>query len=1005
MKVCSIALIFLAVSVGDCFLQDLIAHVHKASQPAKKQFLSGQPAKNELIRVFPEVASGKEANDIGIVRSTNFTDKLTDGVHREADCSGGRKQFLGFDPKTLTMSNLTCGSDKILSKDCTTCVAGKVPLLNPPHSTLLYDDMICQFEPDISTRLKQPPVSYCTVAGQVVRECKGLIENTVEKITWVLLKDKVIFLEGHSVVWREGPFYSLFDCKQSSAPSTQCELTKCKEGKCTGDASFCSQFQCAKENPECRCTRNQNPGILHVSIGDNLIVPSCFGHSKWVVQRSRKLLSVMTQKNCVDCSVECKVDSITVVVRNFDPGYYQACLGPVCYTGLAQDKEFSIPIHPMSRISTEDVAIMIWSKTKNEKFNLESSCHHLSACDLINCFFCKANWVNLHCFRTEKWIMIAIAASITCILLGIFLKALQRIVMFFVWVFGPLVWVIKVLIKASGIRMFRGVSSAKEALHRLDVETGTAARTEAPQTRNSGTDYFSRKKKILLAINLITIITPVKSCSDTVMLSSLSRDCIQTQPNKFACTFSTSTLIPAAPIGQHSCIMLTSQSGEVLGIMKIKTVEARLSCLKSDLYWTPKATHQCLGSRRCRLVGDCHDDACMRMTENDFSSEWGARETVMNRLGWSSCTHQCGGILCGCFNVNPSCFYLRKTFVNPESLVFKAFECSAWTHSLKISIIFNGTSQDLTLMPDVSQKSHWGKVQLNSISSAPNLGFSECFFEAQNGDIFHGPCNRKGEVVMGKLGEIQCPTSSDAMTITPNCFSDQSVIHHQITQDVVHCSSNLLDPKELMRKNKLPATIGTTIFYPAHGGVYASSADRVSASILVKLSEVTVSSITDRNKCFTRFVNLTGCYNCESGAILRLETVTDFGTADAVLKCPDLPLITYFISTSHLQITEIIIHTNKSKVSTVCSCDCPNSHDMLTIAGELAYLTDVDFRHHNETTTPIVQRGRGGIDWFGWFKFSWMRWIWSILGFGGVVAAAIIGFFVLRMICCKSKVS
>nr|WFD55799.1 MAG: glucoprotein [Qingdao tick uukuvirus] len=901
------------------------------------------------------------------------------------------------------MSSLVCNGSKILTKDCSACEDGKPPTLNPPHSTLLYDDMICQFEPNVTARLKQPPVTYCSVAGQVVKECKGLIENTVERITWILLQDKVIFLEGHSVVWREGPFYSLFDCKNSSAPTTQCELMTCKAGKCSGDASFCSQFQCAKDNPECRCTRNQIPGILHVSVGDNLVVPSCFGHSKWVVQRSRKLLSVVTQKNCVDCSVECKVDSISVVVRNFDPGYYQACLGPVCYTGQAKEKEFSIPIHPMSRISTEEVSVMIWSKTKNEKYALESSCHHLSACDLINCFFCKANWVNLHCFRSEKWIMIALVATLTCILLGILLKAIQRIVMFIIWVLGPLAWVVKVIVKASGIKMFQGVSQAGEALRRLDAEAGSVPVMQVVPVPATGSDYFSRKKKVLLAISLLAIVSPADACSDTIMLSSLAKDCTQTQPNKFSCTFSSSALIPAAPIGQHSCIMMTSQSGEVLGVMKVKTIEARLSCLKTDLYWTPKATHQCLGSRRCRLVGDCHDDACMRMTENDYSTEWGARETVMSRLGWSSCTHQCGGILCGCFNVNPSCFYLRKTFINTESLVFKAFECSSWTHSLKVSLEFNGTNQVFTLMPDVSQKSNWGKIQLNSISSAPNVGFNDCFFEAQNGDIFHAPCNKKGEVVMGKLGEIQCPSSSDAMIVSPNCFSDQSVIHHQIVQDVVHCSSNLLDPKELMKRNRLPATIGSTIFYPTQGSVYASSADRVSASILIKLNEVVVSSVTDRNKCFTRFVNLTGCYNCESGAILRLETVTDFGTADAVLKCPELPLTTYFISTSRLSVTEIIVHTNRSKVSVSCTCDCPNSHDEVSISGELAYLTDVDFRHHNETTTPIVERGKGGIDWFGWFKFSWLRWIWSILGIGGVIAAACIGYLVLQMLCCKSK--
>ncbi|AWW17496.1 glycoprotein precursor [Kaisodi virus] len=1010
MSMMRIVIIVILLPASLAFLADLIQHIQKASQPEKKQFLQSLPSSHELTKGLVQVPTGLEASKIGFLPVHNYTDKLEDGVSRETDCSGGKTSFFALDPVTKKISNLTCEDGKILSKDCSSCESGRPTVLKPPFPQVFYDDMICQFESEASRRIKQPQNTFCSVGGVSLRDCKGVVENTVERITWMMLKETIIFLEDHSVSWREGPWYSLFDCKKTE-DNSQCDLTECKAGKCSGDTSYCSQFTCQKTSPVCRCTRNLIPGILHVTIGDNTVIPSCFGHSKWVVKRTRRLQSVLAPKACLDCSVECKQDNVLVIVRHFTPGYYQMCLGPVCYTGQATGKEFKIPIHPMSRISTEEVTLQMWSDTKSERYDLQAICHHMSACDLINCFFCSANWVNIHCFGKEKWILISLILSLVCLLVGMVLKAIQRIVGFLAWALGPMVWIFKILIKFSGKKMRRHFTRARLALTELEREdsepliTVTTERTRPPHELSSTRqERMSRKSKALLLVSILSIIQNAGSCSDSIKLTSLAKDCKQVAPSKYVCTFSSTTLLPAAPIGQTSCLLLTSQAGETLGIMKIKTLEARLTCLKSDLYWIPKATHQCLGSRRCRLVGNCVNDECMKMTENDYSSEWGARETVMSRLGWSSCNPQCGGLVCGCFNVNPSCFYLRKTFVNPESLVFKGFECPSWTYSLKVKISFNDTTQDVSLVPDVPFKTNWGKIQISSISSAPNLGYAECFFIAPNGQIFHSPCNRRGEVSTGKLGEIQCPTASDAMQISPNCFSDQSLIHHTINKDVVHCSSQLLDPTELQKKNRLPSTIGNTIFYPGGDTVYASSSTRISASLLLKLNDVAVESVTDRNKCSSRFLNLTGCYNCEAGAILRMETVTDFGTADAILECPRIQLLTYFVSSSVLTISEVIIHLNQSKIRTDCKITCPNSQESIRIEGELVYIQDVDFRHHNETTTPIVQRGKGGIDWFGWLHFSWMQWVWYILGIGGIIICAVISFFLLKHFCCKIKI-
>nr|ANG84007.1 polyprotein [Uukuniemi virus] len=968
-----------------------------------------QPDAHRLSRLDAHVMSmlgvGSHIDEVSVNHSQHLHN------FRSYNCEEGRRTLTMMDPKSGKFKRLKCNENQTLSKDCASCIEKKSTIMKSEH--LVYDDAICQSDYSSPEAMPDHETHLCRIGPLHIQHCSHEAKR-VQHVSWFWIDGKLRVYDDFSVSWTEGKFLSLFDCVNETSKDHNCNKTVCLEGRCSGDLQFCTEFTCSYAKADCNCKRNQVSGVAVVHTKHGSFMPECMGQSLWSVRKPLTKRSVAVQQPCMDCESDCKVDHILVIVRHFYPDHYQACLGSTCLTGRAKDKEFKIPFKMADRLSDSHFEIRIWDKERSNEYFLESRCESVDACAAITCWFCRANWANIHCFSKEQVLILVAVSSLCILLLASVLRALKVIATFTWKIIKPFWWILSLLCRTCSKRLNKRAERLKESIHSLEeglnnVDEGPREQKQpcrAVARPNVRQKMFNLTRLSPVVVGMLCLTCPVESCSDSISVTASSQRCSTSSDGVNSCFVSTSSLLQVSPKGQESCLILKGPTGTAVDSIRIKTTDIRLECVRRDLYWVPRVTHRCIGTRRCHLMGACKGEACSEFKINDYSPEWGHEEELMAQLGWSYCVEQCGGALCQCFNMRPSCFYLRKTFSHLSQDAFNIYECSEWSYRINVLVSTNSTHSNLTLKLGVPDSIPHGLISLSSVSQPPAIAYSECFGEDLHGTKFHTVCNRRTDYTLGRIGEIQCPTKADALAVSKRCISSDSIIFSKVHKDSVDCRSSIIDPMTIRNRNKLPSTVGSVTFWPTETSVEAAIPDLASATMLIRLDGYSIQFRSDSNKCSPRFLSLSGCYNCEAGAKLELEHVTDFGTALGILECPSLGYTTYYEVKNTLEKSIRTMHLNGSHVEAKCYFRCPNSESQLTIRGELIYLFNDDIRHHNQTLSPgLSPKSGSGWDPFGWFKASWLRAIWAILG--GTVSL-IIGVVIIYMVftlCFKVKKS
>ncbi|AFH08737.1 polyprotein [Murre virus] len=964
-----------------------------------------QPSSHTLVKSLDNMMTSLTIPMNNKTISTNHSTHLRN--YRVYNCGTGRNSITMLDLKSGNFTKLKCRDNETLSPDCSTCTS-KAPNFMMSKD-LAYDDVVCQSDYSPTEALPDHSTKICKVGPLHISECKNE-QKSVQHVSWFWINGKVRIFDDYTISWQEGKFISLFDCTNSTSNQSPCNKSVCLSGSCSGDVHFCTEFSCKSDSPVCSCSRNEVPGIaiIHTRLGS--FMPACFGKSLWAVSKSRSKRSATVQQECVDCETTCNPDAIYVVVRHFSPGHYRACLGSTCLTGIAHSKEFQIPFKIADRLSDSDLEIRIWDSHRHNEYFITSKCKSVDACAAINCWFCRANWANIHCFSKEQTLILIIILSICVVLIASVLKAIKVIISIIWKVLKPIIWLVRVLSKAASRVASRRAASLRDSVNSLEEgllnppQPAIEQRAAVPARANDRLRMFRLSRMTILSICCILLISYSEQCSDSISVTAPSHRCTTDSNGSSQCQVSTSSILQVSPKGQESCLILKNPNGLAVDTIKIRTKEIKLECIKRDLYWAPRVTHRCIGVRRCHLMGECKGDKCSEFKLDSYSPEWGHKDELMSQLGWSYCVEQCGGALCQCFNLNPSCFYLRKTFSLLSQDAYNMFECSEWAYKIDVVVVTNTSETNVTLKLGVPDSIPHGVISLSTVSQPPTVAYGECFGEDVHGVKFHAECNRRTDYSLGKIGEIQCPTKADALSVSKSCISSESIIHSRVHKDVVDCSSSIIDPSIIKKKNQLPSTVGTVTFWPTENSVEASIPELASALMLVRLDGFTFTYKSDNNKCNARFLSLSGCYNCEPGAKLEIEHVTDFGTALGLLSCPEIGYTTYFDVKTTLEKTVRTIHVNNSHIDITCHFKCPNSDMTLRVKGELVYLFNDDVRHSNQTLTPGLSPKLGmGWDPFGWFRASWLRLVWGLLG--GTISI-VIGIIVVYMVwtaCIKVK--
>ncbi|AEL29653.1 glycoprotein [Nile warbler virus] len=1002
-----ILLLLVLVPPGQPIFNKMMDVIRRISESSNTTWQRDQPGDHRLSKLDTHLASilsvGSHIEEV----STNHSQHLKN--FRAYDCGEGRNILTMLDPKTGKFRRLKCLDNQTLSKDCSTCLDTAPSILKSNH--LVYDDGICQSDYSPSEAMPEHDTHLCRVGFLFIRHCSH-DNKRIQHVPWFWIDGKLSIFDDYSISWIEGKFLSLFDCKNESQSSAQCDKAVCLQGKCTGDLQFCTEFSCTYANAACTCKRNSVPGIAQVHTKRGSFIPTCFGQSLWSVRKPLSKRSVLVQQMCLDCESSCQSDHILVIVRHFTPDHYQACLGSTCLTGRAKDKEFQVPFRMADRLSDSSFEIKMWNKERTHEYFLTSRCESVDACEAITCWFCRANWANLHCFSKEQVLILIVIISICTIILASVLRAL-RVIASFIWkLLKPFYWICSLLYRACKRKVNRKAEKLKEQIQSLEdglSEPLTEAKSQPAPVKarpSSRQKMYNLTRLSPAVVCIFCFLGSTEACSDSLSVTATNQRCSTNSQGINTCFISTSSLLQVSPKGQESCLILKNPTGVAVDTIRIKTNDIRLECVRRDLYWTPRVTHRCVGVRRCHLMGDCQGESCSAFKITDYSAEWGHEEELMAQLGWSYCIEQCGGALCQCFNMRPSCFYLRKTFTPLSQDAYNIYECSEWSYRINVVVYTNNTESNITLKLGVPDSIPHGMISLSTVSQPPAIAYTECFGEDLHNTKFHTVCNRRTDYTLGRIGEIQCPTKADALAISKRCVSSDSIVFSKVHKDSVDCRSSIIDPQTIRDRNKLPSTVGSVTFWPTETSVEAAVPDLASATMMIRLDGYQVQYQSDSNKCSVRFLSLTGCYNCETGAKLEIEHVTDFGTALAILECPSLGYTTYYDVRNALEKATRTMHLNGSHVDARCLFKCPNSESQIKVKGELIYLFNDDVRHHNQTLSPGLAPKQGtGWDPFGWFKASWMRSIWAILGGTVALIIGVVGTYMALSLCLKVKKS
>lgn len=217
----------------------------------------------------------------------------------------------------------------------------------------------------------------------------------------------------------------------------------------------------------------------------------------------------------------------------------------------------------------------------------------------------------------------------------------------------------------------------------------------------------------------------------------------------------------------------------------------------------------------------------------------------------------------------------------------------------------------VVLTPGKSESVFGVLFTLTSISTPPQPILNKCVAMSKSVSSLV-ECNRRGEFTNGKIGEVQCPTKSDAESVSDKCIVASGLVQVNTGVTQVSCLSQIVDIEKTASLNKLPKKLEDVMIYEENGDVFANFMGNSLFEMQLDMRDKKVSSKSDLSFCHVRFINISGCYNCLAGSELYLEVNTNFGSAMGTLSCPDLNLNIPFNADNSVKIKKINVHISKA---------------------------------------------------------------------------------------------
>lgn len=848
---------------------------------------------------------------------------------------------------------------------------------------------------------------YCSVGEIVVQKCANTITST-EQITlarlsgeWIIMKE-----DSHFGYVSNPSSLTSYDCTATNA--TQLDHTEHPgyiTGCSKGDDDYLKRF---KGVEDCSCGISNRAGDFNVKYYKS-ILPIDF-----LVQLNvevKKPTTLPTRRHCIDCEMTCQ-DGLIKLTNNPKFEVLTVCKGGFCdYYSITNQKEDFVLRDPRALIGPVTFTLYP-NNTDIEIFRGSSECTIQDYCNLIKCILCADFMMNPKCnplVVTILWSIILIIPLLFISILSSTLNLLFRIIKLIIKLLSTLFRCCYVVSKAFARSSKRKVERTYVNLSQDDFEEQDIDRTiYNPTTVKIKMNEIKRptvKPIVIRSVHPIAIIliflvatnSSSSACSTESVIQSDSLHCSNTNQNPI-CTIKQDVQIALSPVGQVSCLNIRKTADSpILSQIQIKTKGLRLVCNPSIQYYTAPADVRVTTTYRCSQAGSCNEDYCKAVAKDTVIPDIPIK-SIYNKTGESGCRLVNGFWGNTCFLADSACKFYR-VFFESKGDAFEVFDCPTWEWVAELEITMIDAKLSMNTIHLSSNQPYVSEnlvVRLTSVSIKPNILFSQCFLRKVSSKFDGYPisvteCNRKTEATIGKVGEIQCPTAKDADIMSLKCHYLPGLFHLNTNGNDLVFQQNLLDVETIYKESLLPKSFPGLILQSTKNGLPFMSLHEASLFTLhVSFKNYDISITEQDIECGTSFVNLTGCYKCDSGSTLCLDSTATEYPAIFRISCPNI--IPQLSSISKKGVWCLNMAFNTESVSMRCQASCGSKSQDIDIKGKLFYMTNKKLVYSNATITDIENK-----DNFFRSVFSWLLSL-SLTSYLQLLCSLLIGLLLAYLI-------
>lgn len=874
-------------------------------------------------------------------------------------------------------------------------------------------DIICNDIYNKEINLKQntfvSDTELCSVNGFKLKQCKN--SKKERELYYGIWESDLSLKFTNSLQIRDRfePFEpNSYNCKNVTSGA----MCTCKKGECQGTDPYCNYIGCG--NKDCYCIEDMTKG--RISVKNNLnqieIYPRCLFISLMDVEveiplNVRKEVKAGPHDPC-DSSVTMTFSNgkatVSSSLKKITYGLF--CLTPSCIEEIGTSYEMEFTLTESQRITGGNArADLDLLNEDNSGFSCSVNATYTAEdyCKIIDCIICKKFLINTSCWTTWEWstllVVLFFATSIlTCMLI------------WFKWV-----WiVIRFIFYAIRFGFRKGFNTCLYTNELMLAKLTKIEKvvTNDPKSGTGGGDNELLKKYgmafhsgsfkkmsrfgIFALVNFL-LVGRIHGCVKGLDVGSVNKDCVLLDSGELNCRNTFSGFGTLGPVGTDVCFGIAGTNGEYLGYFQLENTQATAVATLAHLYQVPTAPKVlCDSLHRCDKAGDCSSDFCSNFNNNPTTNGGAYWPASMSYFGYAGCDAVCGCAGCGCFYCVDSCLFWRKA-INPGETFYDVRFPLKWdiTFSVKGSFHFQKGNDVVTYDLGTKQVSASEEVTFtgvsgnNSVSIAVKLfSFASSVLPVENAcylvskdesKIAYVDCAKWGEIVNGKVGEIQCNQ-------TNNCYFKSDLISTKTSDNGAICNSNIFNVEGAMTGNQLPKKVGDVIVAPMRN----PGGDSVTASVdfqygttttLLLSGDYRTFGIRTIDTCTVEFVKLTGCYKCTQGASLTISstcqnrdktvgTIT-CGKSSAIIKPEKLS-----------KETTVSIFFDQHIINMNCSLKCSGNTAYFMAKGQLV-LIDQDI--YDNSTTVVVDEADHSFSFTDLFD----KW-WFILSVVVVIILAII---------------